>query len=478
MASHALIYLVAFALPGVFGFFSFSIYTRILSPEEYALYSVGTSVSFLICNVAYGWIRFSVGRYQADSPATNFLPFVLVCYLVVTALLIPIIGVSSALIQSLSINAILAVSALTMGQALFDISQEIRRARHQSVSFAKATIGRSLLSFSFAVSGAFYFFSGAGLVFGIALGFTVMALLFLFQNRSLLLKHTLAPSEIKRFLAYGMPLTLSGLMFSGNATAARAMVAALLGAAAAGQFGAALDVTTQLAGIIAASVSAIVGPVAIRAYREKGAAVARQRLSDGVELFLGALAPATVGVIILAHSFGDIIAGPQFEQAVQVLLPLLAVSRAVDAFSQFYLHLGFQILERPLLQVACGAVTLIVNVVLAAVLLPIYGIQGAVYGLLVGDIVGCVISFLLLRSIFPMPIPVQAIVRVGLCTSLMAAVCAPLAFALTGQPVLSLIVVPIIGILIYGAAAYALDVAKLRTQMPDLKMPQVGNGLL
>jgi O-antigen/teichoic acid export membrane protein len=478
MASHALIYLVAFALPGVFGFFSFSIYTRILSPEEYALYSVGTSVSFLICNVAYGWIRFSVGRYQADSPATNFLPFVLVCYLVVTALLIPIIGVSSALIQSLSMHAILAVSALTMGQALFDICQEIRRARHQSVSFAKATIGRSLLSFSFAVSGAFYFFSGAGLVFGIALGFMVMALVFLFQNRSLLLKHTLAASEIKRFLAYGMPLTLSGLMFSGNATAARAMVAALLGAAAAGQFGAALDVTTQLAGIIAASVSAIVGPIAIRAYREKGAAVARQRLSDGVELFLAALAPATVGVIILAHSFGDIIAGPQFEQAVQVLLPLLAVSRAVDAFSQFYLHLGFQILERPLLQVACGAATLIVNVVLAAALLPVYGIQGAVYGLLVGDIVGCVISFLLLRSIFPMPIPVQAIVRVGLCTSLMAAVCAPLAFALTAQPVLSLVVVPITGILIYGAAAYALDVAKLRTQMPDLKMPQVGNGLL
>jgi len=101
---------------GTIWFFSFSIYTRILSPEEYALYSVGTSVSFLISNVAYGWIRFSVGRYQADSPATNFLPFVLVCYLVVTALLIPVIGVSAALVQSLSIYAILAVSALTMGQ--------------------------------------------------------------------------------------------------------------------------------------------------------------------------------------------------------------------------------------------------------------------------------------------------------------------------------------------------------------------------
>ena len=151
MASHALIYLLAFALPGVFGFFSFSIYTRILSPEEYALYSVGASVSFLISNVAYGWIRFSVGRYQADSPATNFLPFVLVCYLAVTALLIPVIGISGTFIQSLSVQAILAVAALAMGQSLFDISQEVRRARHQSVAFAKATIGRSLLSFTFAL---------------------------------------------------------------------------------------------------------------------------------------------------------------------------------------------------------------------------------------------------------------------------------------------------------------------------------------
>jgi len=101
-----------------------------------------------------------------------------------------------------------------------------------------------------------------------------------------------------------------------------------------------------------------------------------------------------------------------------------------------------------------------------------------VYGLLVGDIVGFVFSFMLLRSIFPMPIPFHAIARVGLCTALMAAVCAPLAFALTGHPVLSLVIVPIAGILVYGAAVYVLDVAKLRTQMPDLKMFQIGNRML
>jgi O-antigen/teichoic acid export membrane protein len=478
MANHALVYFLAFAMPGAFGFFAFSIYTRILSPEEYALYSIGTSVSFLLGNVAYGWIRFSVGRYQAESPAANFLPFLLICYVAVTASLVPIIAASSSLIKSLPGAAVLAVWALTMAQALFDISQEIRRARGQSAAFARATIGRSLLSFSFAVAGAFYFFSGAGLVFGIAIGFAIMAFLFLFKNRASLLRHTLAAHEVKRFLIYGVPLTLSGLAFAGNSTAARTMVATILGAGDAGQFGAALDVTTQLAGIIAASVSAIVAPMAIRACRDGGVMAARARLGDGAELMLAALAPATAGLIILAQSFGDIVVGPRFEQAAQLLIPLLAISRAIDAFSQFYLHLGFQILERPSLQVVCGGATLIVNISLAAVLLPTQGVQGAVYSLLIGDIVGLAVSFSLLRTMFPMPVPIHSLVRVGACTALMIAVCAPLAHLLEGLPLLSLLIVPVIGVLIYGAAAYALDIAKIRSQSIRFRLSGARSQLL
>jgi O-antigen/teichoic acid export membrane protein len=478
MANHAFVYFLAFAMPGAFGFFAFSIYTRILSPEEYALYSIGTSVSFLIGSVAYGWIRFSVGRYQAESPAANFLPFLLVCYAAVTTLLVPVIGISSFLIKSLPVAAVLAVWALTMSQALFDISQEIRRARGQSVAFAEATIGRSILSFSFAVAGAFYFFSGAGLVFGIATGFAIMAVRFLVKNRTWLLRHTLAPTEVKRFLAYGMPLTLSGLAFAGNSTAARAMVATLLGASDAGQFGAALDVTTQLAGIVAASVSAIVAPIAIRACREGGVAAATARLGDGAELMLAALAPATAGLIILAQSFGDIVVGPRFEHAAQVLIPVLALSRAIDAFSQYYLHLGFQIIERPSLQIVCGGATVIINISLAAILLPTYGVQGAVYGLLIGDIVGAVVSFLLLRMMFPMPIKIHSLARVGVCTALMVAACAPLAHSLEGRPLLSLLFVPMAGVLIYGAAAYALDIAKIRTQSLRFRFSEAKGQLL
>ena len=43
MIRHALIYFVAFAMPGLLGFASFSAYTRVLTPTEYAVYSVGAA---------------------------------------------------------------------------------------------------------------------------------------------------------------------------------------------------------------------------------------------------------------------------------------------------------------------------------------------------------------------------------------------------------------------------------------------------
>jgi O-antigen/teichoic acid export membrane protein len=183
-------------------------------------------------------------------------------------------------------------------------------------------------------------------------------------------------------------------------------------------------------------------------------------------------------LIILAQSFGDIVVGPRFEHAAQVLIPVLALSRAIDAFSQYYLHLGFQIIERPSLQIVCGGATVIINISLAAILLPTHGVQGAVYGLLIGDIVGAVVSFLLLRMMFPMPIKIHSLARVGVCTALMVAACAPLAHSLEGRPLLSLLFVPMAGVLIYGAAAYALDIAKIRTQSLRFRFSEAKGQLL
>ena len=465
MTRHALIYLVAFATPGIMGFVSFGIYTRVLNPADYAVYSVGVSLAYLIGNVLYGWLRFALGRYQSEAPQTDFLRFTLGSFAVLTALAVPALALGAfRFLPEFSTLAVFAVLAMTVAQALFDITLEVRRARHQSAAFARFSVARSLTSFSLGTSAAFLFASGAAVVAGIAAGFALLSLLSLIS----LLRS--APSEraggavIRRFWRYGLPLSLSGLVFSGNATLARLIVGWLLGAEAAGHFGAALDVTSQLTGIVAASVAAIVAPMAIRAHATLGRSGSSEHLADGAELFLAAMVPVVVGLILVAPLFGEVVAGQAFEAEVGLLLPLLAISRGLNAFAQFYLHIGFQIVERPLRQVVCGAVTLLVNVGASILLIGEFGVLGAAYGIVLGDIAGVGVSLLLLRPVFPMPVPMASLARVGLCALVMTAACLALlnGLELPAAPKLALTVAA--GAATYGLAALALDVAGARRE--------------
>ncbi len=351
---------------------------------------------------------------------------------------------------------------MTVAQALFDITQEVRRARHHSAAFARLSIARSLTSFTLGTGAAFLFVSGSAVVAGIAAGFAALSIL------SLVALLRAAPSEragdavIRRFWRYGLPLSLSGLVFSGNATLARLIVGWLLGAEAAGHFGAALDVTSQLTGIVAASVAAIVGPMAIRAHVTSGRSGSSEHLADGAELFLAAMVPVVVGLILVAPLFGEVVAGRAFEAEVGLLMPLLALSRGLNAFAQFYLHIGFQIVERPLRQVVCGAVTLLVNVGASILLIGPFGVLGAAYGIVLGDIVGVLVSILLLRSVFPMPVPLPSLGRVGLAALAMTATCLAVLHGAEMSPTVLLALTVLAGAGTYGLAAVLLDVANLR----------------
>lgn len=463
MIKHTFIYFFAFALPGLLGFASFSVYTRVLTPAEYAIYSVGVSVAFLIGNVCFGWIRFAIGRFQSELPDFNFLPFALACHVVTTIVVAPLVIGAAFWWVSASVMVIAGVLSMALAQALFETTQEMRRARHQSISFTKASVTRSVISITLSVALASLFHKGAVVLFSIAAGFSVVSLLYIFNNRRHLVWSDVFRGPTRRFLAYGMPLALSGLVFSGNSTLARAMVASSLGAAAAGQYGAALDVTGQLTTMIAGSVCSIMGPAAIRAYGLEGPAGARGALATGLELFLGILLPVAMGLAIVAQPFANIVSGHDFEGVLGKLIPLLIVSRALNVFSQFYLHLGFQIVEKPLRQVACGSATLVINVVLNFLLTKSFGLTGAAVALLLADLGGVLVSFLLLHPVFPMPFPAAKVAPIVGAVAAMAVACQSSMYFVAGSDLTRLAVTALTGIVVYGAVVLTFDVCQVRT---------------
>jgi len=450
-------------MPGLLGFASFSAYTRVLTPSEYAVYSVGASVSFLIGNVCYGWVRFSIGRFQAEMPDFNFLPFALTCLATTTLVVAPIAIGGAAWATHAPTLVIGGVLFLTMAQALFDTTQEMRRARRQSVAFTTASVIRSFVGMALSVTAACCFHRGAAVLLSIAAGFGVLGVAYLVRNRQWLIASDIWLGPTRRFLAYGMPLALSGLVFSGNSTLARVMVANALGTYAVGQYGAALDLTGQLTTMIGASVCSIMGPAAVRAYGRHGASAARHELAAGLELLLAILLPVVVGVAIVAKPFATVVSGHDFEGVLGELIPILVVSRGLNVFCQFYLHLGFQIVEKPLRQVACGGTTLAINVVMNFVLTREFGLSGAAVALVLADLGGVLVSFMLLHPAFPMPFPFHKVARIVASVGVMAVACQAImnVFELSPTRLLGLSVAT--SALAYGAAILFFDICGART---------------
>ena len=77
---YALIYLVAYLVPAFVGAIALIIFTHLLSPAEYGIYVIGSSIAGIISAMFFTWVRLSVARYQASSPGFDLRPEATIAY--------------------------------------------------------------------------------------------------------------------------------------------------------------------------------------------------------------------------------------------------------------------------------------------------------------------------------------------------------------------------------------------------------------
>src|SRR5260370_37278466 len=68
-------------IPAALGFGTFVTLTHLLEPAQYAIYSTGNSFAFFAGSFFFSWVRFSAGRYEAESSSPVAMRFWLHCYL-------------------------------------------------------------------------------------------------------------------------------------------------------------------------------------------------------------------------------------------------------------------------------------------------------------------------------------------------------------------------------------------------------------
>jgi O-antigen/teichoic acid export membrane protein len=144
-----------------------------------------------------------------------------------------------------------------------------------------------------------------------------------------------------------------------------------------------------------------------------------------------------------------------------MVTPWIAASSLFAGFTTYYSHQAFTLGRRTGLLLAAMSIPACANVAICLWLIPRFGLQGAMWATTTSYGIGLIASWVLGRRALPLPLPTLALAKAGAASAIMA-------LAVAGLPcpggVIELALKAGAGIVVYGVAAYALDISGLRSR--------------
>lgn len=452
-------YMVASIISAAVGLLSAIVFTRLLSPEEYGVYVVGLSTAGIVSAMLFTWVRVSALRFQSEGGSVDVRATVLLAYLI-SVLAAPVALLIATLTSSVSIERNIAAIFFALGLGLFELGQELLKARMQSFAFMAASITRGCVAFLVCLTAALLGGGGLTQLAMVTIAYFITASLF----AATIWRRPIAGlnfSDLRAFSRFGIPLTLSGIVFAVHAALDRMLVFHLMGDNAAGHYGASADLVRQIILIPATSIASATIPLAVRAFADGGARSARPHLEFGFEILLATVLPAVVGLAFTSRYIAAVVLGPDFRETAAQIMPILAFAWLFQSISQSYVHASFHLAKTPFLTTLQGAAMLLVNLVTMPVLISRFGLAGAACGLVVAEAFGAGFGWFLSGKAFPLPCNAWHVLRIALATAIMALAITALE-PLLAPGVLSLCILAGCGALTYFAAGMALDICGMR----------------
>ncbi|MDP1631496.1 MAG: lipopolysaccharide biosynthesis protein [Caulobacter sp.] len=459
-------YLPANIIQGLVGLLTIVVFTRLLTPEQYGGYALALSVMMLVHTTLFTWIEAAMARFQARAvergDTADHLATLLRAFAVL-AVIFPVLSGIAVWLTPISPALKLAIGAGLVSilfRSLLRIIQEHRRADGEVM--AASGLDMALTAGGFAI-GVLAITLGAGAA-GPMIGLAAIAMLCLAFTLPRELRMArggrFEPARLKDYASYGLPVSLSLILALVISTTDRFLLAAFLDEGAVGVYHAGYSLANRTLDVMFIWLGMAGGPAMVAALERGGRpaleATAREQSSLMVLLTL----PAAVGLGLVAHPLAEVmIGGPLVEGAAQVT-PWVAFGAFFAGVTTYYLHQAFTLGRKTHLLFAAMILPAAVNLGLNLVLIPRFGIAGAMWSTAVSYALGAGMSWLLGRHAMPLPLPTAVLWRSGLACLVMVLVVTRIP-AVGG--LLELLLKAGVGAAVYGAVAVLLDAGGLRT---------------
>lgn len=459
---HSAIYLIARGLPGLIGFATIIIFTRILSPQAYGQYALVVTGAVLCNAILYQWLNASLLRFlpEFQDHEADLLAAILRGYLIVSLLTVGAGAVLAIRWWGSNWGELIAIGTLlTCVQAWFAINLELARSRLSPVRYGVISTFKAVIAMGVGTAFVLRGFGAFGALLGLVLGFSAAALWSSRGEWVYLRRYQLDRNLVRRLLNYGLPLTVSFALGTIISSSDRFMLAWLIDESATGLYAAGQALVQQAIIALMTMVHLAAYPLILRTLDREGIDAAQVQLRKNAILLFGIGLPACTGFVVLAPNIAYIFIGEEFQAAAAELMPWLAIATLLWCARAYYFDLAFYLGRRTPSHMIIMSMSALLNVVLNYWFIPIFGLLGAVYASVSAHGIAILLSGFIGRRAFKLPRIGADLTRLIVATLMMAV---PLVVISDDQNVLRLILSIAVSGCVYLGMLYALDLADLR----------------
>ena len=264
---------------------------------------------------------------------------------------------------------------------------------------------------------------------------------------------------LRKVLLYGVPLSLSFVLLDVIFTSDRLLLSFLAGYSEAGQYAVAYNLPHQIIMMLTSSLNLAAYPVVIRALEHEGQQQAEEKLQQYFLLLMGVAVPAIFGLIGISKAFIPLLIGPEFVSSSLRMLPWIGLAVLEHCVYMFYVSLSFQLGKRTGDAVKVVAVAASINLILNMILIPQFGMMGAISGSILSYLICLIYGYVLGRSGFNLMIPWLELSKVLLASVVMLVMMEQIP---DRGGVLSVVIRMLVGIMVYTLMVLTLNIGDMR----------------
>ena len=458
----------------IYSFGGLAVLTRLLEPAEYGRYAIALVTMLAVHMGLFTWLEAAMARYQARAEKdgdVNSHVKTIYSYAFVTA----IAGWAAAMLTlyvlpidtALKTVIIFAITS-TCFQFFLNLGNEAHKAAHRIVRYSASYSSHLLLSF---VIGIVLILTTPLREVGPIVGIMVASILLLLIDLPFMIKQMRGgqrqPLKARKYFKYGMPISVSLLLTYTLASGDMYIITALMGNAAAGEYSASYNFANRSLDILFVWLGMAATPMAVTALEKEGLETSKEIMRNYGALLLFIALPAATGMALVASDVGFILGEGVRDGAVKIM-PLIAFAGVFNGLISYYANRAFMLSGKTTMFVWAMVPPVILNIGLNFLLIPLYGLMGAVYATVAAYALGLLIAMIIGRRYYPLPVPVRAFFEVSFACILMAGAVMSLPIPDSYLDVVSLLIKASVGGIVYVFAAFAIDAAGCRKIILDI----------